>query len=52
MKKLSNCEFKPANRWQQVTVMEWVIEIQPIHSNVCFIQEKKHLNVLISEINH
>ncbi len=41
--------MKTASRWQQVTVNEWVIEIQPIHSNGWFIQEQKHLTVLMSE---
>ncbi len=32
--------MKTANRWQQVTVSDWVIEIQPIHSNDWFIQKQ------------
>ncbi len=32
--------MKTASRWKQVTVNEWVIEIQLIHSNGWFIQKK------------
>ncbi len=36
-----------------MTVNEWVIEIQLIHSNGWFIQKQRYLNVLMSEsLNH